>query len=131
MNINAHLFYNVYSVNSNFEIMGSRNLLCTCNGAVAQTLTQCTGQTDVLHLCHRTVPLPLCVHLVNDDRSILSQVCLNRQCQNVSVFGVHECSGKCNGRGVSAERRPAPCSPVIYAPQPVKLCFIYEVTLTS
>lgn len=31
----------------------------------------------------------------------LLQVCLNRQCQNVSVFGVHQCSGKCNGRGVS------------------------------
>lgn len=27
-------------------------------------------------------------------------ICLNRQCQNVSVFGVHKCSGKCNGRGV-------------------------------
>lgn len=31
----------------------------------------------------------------------LLQVCLNRQCQNVSVFGVHHCSSKCNGRGVS------------------------------
>lgn len=31
----------------------------------------------------------------------LPQMCLNRQCQNVSVFGVHECSAKCNGRGVS------------------------------
>lgn len=30
-----------------------------------------------------------------------SQMCLNRQCQNVSVFGVHACSGKCHGRGVS------------------------------
>lgn len=28
-------------------------------------------------------------------------MCLNRQCQNVSVFGVHECSAKCGGRGVS------------------------------
>lgn len=28
-------------------------------------------------------------------------MCLNRQCQNVSVFGVHECSAKCSGRGVS------------------------------
>uniref|UniRef100_A0A673YLM4 ADAM metallopeptidase domain 12 n=1 Tax=Salmo trutta TaxID=8032 RepID=A0A673YLM4_SALTR len=27
-------------------------------------------------------------------------MCLNRQCQNVSVFGVHQCSGKCSGRGV-------------------------------
>uniref|UniRef100_A0A8B9RFT5 ADAM metallopeptidase domain 12 n=1 Tax=Astyanax mexicanus TaxID=7994 RepID=A0A8B9RFT5_ASTMX len=28
-------------------------------------------------------------------------MCLNRQCQNVSVFGVHQCSGKCHGRGVN------------------------------
>ncbi len=33
--------------------------------------------------------------------SSLLQMCLNRQCQNVSVFGVHECSAKCTGRGVS------------------------------
>ncbi|XP_056291382.1 disintegrin and metalloproteinase domain-containing protein 12 [Pseudoliparis swirei] len=32
-------------------------------------------------------------------------VCLNRRCQNVSVFGVHECSGKCNGRGVTCNIR--------------------------
>lgn len=43
------------------------------------------------------------------------QVCLNRQCQNVSVFGVHQCSSKCNGRGVSAEYSSGLKSSVNYA----------------
>ncbi|XP_076834939.1 disintegrin and metalloproteinase domain-containing protein 12 isoform X3 [Brachyhypopomus gauderio] len=36
-------------------------------------------------------------------------VCLNRQCRNVSVFGVHACSGKCHGRGVCNNKKNCHC----------------------
>ncbi|KAK6482215.1 disintegrin and metalloproteinase domain-containing protein 12-like [Huso huso] len=36
-------------------------------------------------------------------------MCLNRQCKNVSVFGIHECAGKCNGRGVCNNNKHCHC----------------------
>ncbi|XP_055028007.2 disintegrin and metalloproteinase domain-containing protein 12 isoform X2 [Misgurnus anguillicaudatus] len=36
-------------------------------------------------------------------------ICLNRQCQNVSVFGVHKCSGKCNGKGECNNKKNCHC----------------------
>ncbi|MGH0161541.1 UNVERIFIED_CONTAM: hypothetical protein FKN15_069695 [Acipenser sinensis] len=43
-------------------------------------------------------------------------MCLNRQCKNVSVFGIHECVGKCNGRGETSKpsppQKPLPADPL-------------------
>ncbi|MGH0157781.1 UNVERIFIED_CONTAM: hypothetical protein FKN15_037548 [Acipenser sinensis] len=36
-------------------------------------------------------------------------MCLNRQCKNVSVFGIHECVGKCNGHGVCNNNKHCHC----------------------
>ncbi|KAG8517481.1 Disintegrin and metalloproteinase domain-containing protein 12, partial [Galemys pyrenaicus] len=37
------------------------------------------------------------------------QICLNRRCQNISVFGVLECARQCGGRGVCNNRKNCHC----------------------
>ncbi|XP_036242140.2 disintegrin and metalloproteinase domain-containing protein 12 [Molothrus ater] len=37
------------------------------------------------------------------------KICLNRQCQNTSVFGVHKCATKCHGRGVCNNKKNCHC----------------------
>ncbi|XP_017393386.1 disintegrin and metalloproteinase domain-containing protein 12 [Cebus imitator] len=37
------------------------------------------------------------------------KICLNRRCQNISVFGVHECAEQCHGRGVCNNRKNCHC----------------------
>ncbi|XP_058044259.1 disintegrin and metalloproteinase domain-containing protein 12 [Ahaetulla prasina] len=37
------------------------------------------------------------------------KICLNRRCQNTSVFGVHECVTKCHGRGVCNNKKNCHC----------------------
>uniref|UniRef100_A0A480L3N2 Disintegrin and metalloproteinase domain-containing protein 12 isoform 3 preproprotein n=1 Tax=Sus scrofa TaxID=9823 RepID=A0A480L3N2_PIG len=39
----------------------------------------------------------------------VGKICLNRRCQNVSVFGVDECSMRCHGRGVCNNRKNCHC----------------------
>ncbi|KAM6186236.1 disintegrin and metalloproteinase domain-containing protein 12 [Rhynchocyon petersi] len=37
------------------------------------------------------------------------KICLSRRCQNVSVFGVHECAAQCHGRGVCNNKKHCHC----------------------
>uniref|UniRef100_A0A672RAS2 ADAM metallopeptidase domain 12 n=1 Tax=Sinocyclocheilus grahami TaxID=75366 RepID=A0A672RAS2_SINGR len=38
-----------------------------------------------------------------------NMMCINRQCQNISVLGVHDCSAKCSGHGVCNNNENCHC----------------------
>ncbi|KAF3853750.1 hypothetical protein F7725_014438 [Dissostichus mawsoni] len=46
---------------------------------------------------------------LGDDMPDPGLMCLNRQCQNVSVFGGHDCSAKCSGQGVCNNNKNCHC----------------------
>ncbi|KTF79767.1 hypothetical protein cypCar_00045722, partial [Cyprinus carpio] len=39
----------------------------------------------------------------------MDHMCINRQCQNISVLGVHDCSAKCSGHGVCNNNKNCHC----------------------
>ncbi|XP_025774082.1 disintegrin and metalloproteinase domain-containing protein 12 [Puma concolor] len=63
---------------------------CDCGGPEECTNVCCNATTCTLK------PDAVCAHgLCCED----CRICLNRRCQNISVFGVHECAKQCHSRG--------------------------------